>query len=106
MHKDCNSGGGGGGKTIEEVHERFLVQLEQKCSCGAEKVRSLWDILKDRKVHKVNDVAKQLGYGNPRSFGNTKIIPLMKSMGLVSNEAGKGNVQMSDKPFPSNLVDP
>eukprot|EP00537_Pseudo-nitzschia_pungens_P011025 CAMPEP_0172384146 /NCGR_PEP_ID=MMETSP1061-20121228/1945_1 /TAXON_ID=37318 /ORGANISM="Pseudo-nitzschia pungens, Strain cf. pungens" /LENGTH=229 /DNA_ID=CAMNT_0013112669 /DNA_START=228 /DNA_END=917 /DNA_ORIENTATION=+ len=98
MPKDC------GAKTLGDVHERFLVQLEQKCKLGSDKVRTLWGILKDRKVHKVSAVAKELGYGNPRSFGNTKLIPLMKSMGLV-NEAGKGNVQMSDKPFPSNLVD-
>ena len=89
-------------KTLKEVHERFINMLEEKAYAGSNKVRPLWEILKDRKGHTIEAIAKKLGYGSHRSFLNTKILNLMVSMGLITKE--KGVVTMTDKPFPSNLI--
>ena len=89
-------------KTLKEVHERFISMLEEKAFAGSNKVRPLWEILKNRKGHTIEAIAKKLGYGSHRSFLNTKILNLMVSMGLITKE--KGVVTMTDKPFPSNLV--
>ena len=91
-------------KSLAEVHERFITQLEQKASAGGKKkVRELWKILKDRKSHKTEDLAKQLGYSNVKSFGNTKLLTLMTKLELIT-KTSKSSVKMTDKPFPSNLV--
>jgi hypothetical protein len=91
-------------KNIHEVHERFIEGLKHKLKSGKDKVDQLWEILKDRQIHDIKDVAEQLGYKNPRSFLNTKIIATMKEIGLVKGDSGKGKVQMTDKPFPSALA--
>lgn len=83
-------------KDPSQVHDRYIEFLEKKAKGGVDKIRPLWEILKDFEVHSVSDIAKELGYGNPRSFGNTKIIPAMKDMGLVSDE-GKGKIRFTDK---------
>jgi hypothetical protein len=89
-------------KTLADVHERFLEQLEKKAASGANNVRPLWEILEDRKYHTIDTIARQLGYGNPRSFLNTKILGLMVTMGLLTKTAK--SVKMTDKAFPSNLT--
>lgn len=89
-------------KTLADIHERFLEQLEKKAACGANHVRPLWKILEDRKSHTIDAIARQLGYSNPRSFLNTKILGLMVAMGLLT-KASK-SVKMTDKAFPSNLT--
>jgi hypothetical protein len=68
------------------------------------KVDQLWDILKHREVHDIKDLSKELGYSNPQSFLNTKIIATMKDMDLAKKDSGKGKIQMKDKPFPSALA--
>lgn len=88
--------------TLEEVHERFLARLNGKAKCTAANIRTVWDVLADRKVHGVASLSSKCGYSNPRSFGNTKLIPLMKTMGLVE-DAGKGKIKMTDKAFPKGL---
>ena len=55
----------------------------------------MWELLSDRKAHSVNSIAETLGYKNPRSFGNTKIIAAMKEAGLVEN-VGKGAIQFTE----------
>jgi hypothetical protein len=88
-------------KTLADVHERFLEQLEKKAARGANHVRPLWNILEDRKSHTIDAISRQLGYGNPRSFLNTKILGLMVSMGLLTKASN--SVKMTDKAFPSNV---
>ena len=83
-------------KDPSQVHDRYIEFIEKRAKGGVDKVRPLWEIMKDFEVHSVSDIAKELGYGNPRSFGNTKIIPAMKEMGLVSDE-GKGKIRFTDK---------
>lgn len=85
-------------KTLEEVHERYIKQLEAKAT-SAKCVRGLWEILSDRETHNIDEIAGELGFTNPRSFMNTKVIGLMEKMGLVTKK-GK-NVTMTDKAFPS-----
>lgn len=80
----------------KKVHERYIEVVEKKVKIGAAKVRPCWEILSDFKVHTINDTAKALGYGNPRSFANTKIIPVMKDMGLVE-DVGKDGVKFTSK---------
>jgi hypothetical protein len=79
-----------------KIQDRYIEFVQSKVKVGADKVRPLWNILKDRKPHAAKDIAAQLGYTNPRSFGNTKIIPTMKDMGLVE-AAGKGEWKFTDK---------
>jgi hypothetical protein len=86
-------------KSNSEMHEHYVAFLEKKVKLGAQNVRPLWDLLKDRKPHTINDLSKKLGYGNPRSFANTKIIPLMKEMGLAE-DSGKGSIVLTDVAFP------
>ncbi|CAB9508906.1 expressed unknown protein [Seminavis robusta] len=91
-------------KTLSEYHDHFIGFLEKKVKGGSEKrVREVWEILADRQIHDTKDIAGKLGYKNPRSFGNTKIIPTMKEMNLVE-DAGKGKVKMTDKAFPQSMV--
>lgn len=77
-----------------KVHDRYIEFIESKAKSGAEKVRRLWEILMDRKPHPIAAIAKKLGYNNPRSFGNTKIISIMKEMDLVE---GTKEVMFTDK---------
>ena len=90
-------------RTLEEVHERYIRQIEKKVPMGSSKVRSAWDILKDRKSHTVESIATELGYGNVISFKNTKILKIMDAMGIL-DMIGK-SAKMNDKAFPSNLAD-
>lgn len=78
------------------MHDRYIKLIENKAKMGADKVQPLWQILMDGKPHKVNDISIALGYKNPRSFANTKIIQAMKAAGLVK-EVGKGAIQFTDK---------
>jgi len=88
-------------KDINEFHNRLINGVEKKVKIGSNKVRPLWEILKNRQVHDIKTVSVMLGYKNPRSFENTKIIATMKDMGLVSNnDLGKGKIQITNKPFP------
>ena len=91
-------------KDIHEIHDRFIKGLKHKLKSGKDKVDQLWDILKDREVHDIKDVSEKLGYSNPRSFLNTKIIATMKDMDLAKKDSGKGKIQMTEKPFPSTLA--
>jgi hypothetical protein len=86
-------------KSNAELHEYYITLLLKKVKLGSDKVRPLWTILKDRKAHSVKDLATDLGYGNPKSFDNTKIVSLMKDMGLAEN-AGKGSVVLTSLAFP------
>ena len=89
-------------KDIAEVHNRMIAGLEKKIALGSTKVRPLWAILQDRQVHTMKDVSEMLGYKNQRSFDNTKIVATMKKMGLVTAaNLKKGQIMMTDKPFPS-----
>lgn len=76
------------------ANERYIEFLEKKVKGGADKIRRLWEILSDGQAHAINEIAKKLGYSNPRSFGNTKIIASMKEMGLVE---GTGSVKFTNK---------
>jgi len=88
-------------KDINDVHTRFIKGVEKKVKMGSNKVRPLWEILMNRQVHDIKAVSEMLGYKNPRSFENTKIIATMKDMGLVTNnDLGKGKIQITNKPFP------
>lgn len=80
------------------VHERYIEFVQQKVKLGADKVRSFWEILQQDRTQprSVKDIATKLGYNNPRSFGNTKIVAVTKELGLVE-DAGKGLVQFTDK---------
>ena len=89
-------------KTLEDVHNRFIEQLRKKAASGPDKVPLVWEILKGRQWHDIKDIAKTLGYGNPNSFKNTKIMKLMEQMGIVKRE--KSRYQMTDKAFPSELT--
>jgi hypothetical protein len=71
-----------------KVHERYIEFVEKKVKTGSDKVRLVWQILQDRKEHPVADLAARLGYGNPKSFGNTKILAVMREAGLVEGKAG------------------
>mmetsp|Transcript_14927 Transcript_14927/g.41277 ORF Transcript_14927/g.41277 Transcript_14927/m.41277 type:complete len:206 (+) Transcript_14927:239-856(+) len=75
---------------------RYIEFVEKRVKMGKDKVRPLWGILKDGKSHTVKDISNQLGYTNPRSFGNTKMITILKDMKLVE-DAGKGAVQFTAK---------
>jgi len=77
-----------------KVYDRYIEFIENKAKMGADKVRPLWEILMDRKPHPIADISEELGYSNPRSFSNTKIIAIMKDMGLVE---GKKEVMFTDK---------
>ena len=79
-----------------KVHDRYIELLEKKVKGGKDKIRPLWEQLMDRQSHKINDIATKLGYGNPRSFGNTKIINTMKEIGVIE-DAGKRAVKFTDK---------
>ena len=63
---------------------------------NSDKVDQVWDILMDGKEHTILDIAEEMNYKNPRSFGNTKIIQTMKEKGLVE-ETGKGVVKFTSK---------
>ena len=78
------------------VHDRYIDFIQQKAKMGADKVRPLWEILMDRKAHKVDDIAQKLGYKNPRSFMNTKIIQAMKDTGLLE-QVERGVVRFTAK---------
>ena len=78
------------------MHDRYIKFIENKAKMGADKVQPLWQILMDGKPHNINDIANALGYKNPRSFANTKIIQAIKAAGLVK-EVGKGAIQFTDK---------
>jgi hypothetical protein len=86
-------------KTLGELHERFLLRLENKVACGKGKVRPLWKILVDRKSHTIAEICEKLGYGSTRSFMNSKIIGIMEKMELLTRT--KQSVKMTDKAFPS-----
>ena len=83
-------------KDPSQVHDHYIEFIEKKAKGGVDKVRPLYEMLLNFEAHSVADLAKELGYGNPRSFSNTKIIPAMKDMGLVE-DAGKGKIQFTDK---------
>lgn len=87
------------GKSNADLHEHYIDMITKKVKMGADKVRPLWAILKDRKAHSVNDLATKLGYSNPKSFGNTKILSIMNGIGLTEN-AGRGSVIFTNKAFP------
>lgn len=86
-------------RTNREIHDHYISFLEKKAKIGGDKIRSLWGILQDRKVHAIIDIATALGYNNPRSFSNTKIISTMKEIG-VAEDSGKGRIVLTDKCFP------
>jgi AraC-like DNA-binding protein len=77
-----------------KIHQRYIEFVEKKVKVGSDKVRRVWNILQDRKEHPIADLATALGYSNPRSFGNTKIIAVMREAGLVE---GKGGVMFTSK---------
>lgn len=79
-----------------KIHDQYIDFIKKEAKGGSDKVRPLWGILMDFKPHAVNDISETLGYGNPRSFGNTKIVAAMKKMKLVAN-VGKGSIQFTDK---------
>jgi hypothetical protein len=79
-----------------KIHDRYIAFIENKVKMGKDKVRTLWDLLMDRQAHLINDLSTELGYTNPRSFANTKIISAMKETGLVES-AGKGTIRFTDK---------
>lgn len=79
-----------------KIHDRFVEFIQGKAKMGSDKVRPLWEILMDRKPHSVKNIATELGYKNPRSFANTKIIQAMKEVGLV-DDAGNGAIQFAAK---------
>lgn len=56
----------------------------------------------DGQAKEVKKLAEELGYKNPRSFHNTKIITTMKEMNLLE-DAGKGMVKMTEKALPAKL---
>lgn len=76
------------------TRDRYVEFVAKKLKCGVDKIRKLWDILSDREDHAITEIASELGYSNPRSFGNTKIVATMKEMGLVE---GKGRINFTDK---------
>ena len=79
-----------------KMHDQYIEFIKKEAKAGFDKVRPLWEILLDFKPHAINDISETLGYTNPRSFGNTKIVAAMKKMGLVEN-VGKGSIQFTDK---------
>jgi hypothetical protein len=82
---------------IEDLHNSYKECIISKLGGkNADKVHKLWELLMDRKAHSIEDVAKELGYGNPRSFGNTKIIPAMKEKKFVV-EVDKSLIKFSEK---------
>lgn len=86
-----------------KTHERYIKFIESKAKFGADKVSQVWEVLMDRKPHRINDIATKLGYNNPRSFANTKIVQVMKDAGLVE-DVGKGAIQFTKKvPAVSNV---
>lgn len=76
------------------IHNHFIGFIQDSVKMGADKVPQLWEILMDFEPHSIVDISKDLGYGNPRSFSNTKIISTMKDMGLID---GKKDVMFTDK---------
>ena len=89
--------------TLKAIHDRYIKRLEDTVACGSNNVLPLWKILKDRKIHTIDEIASELGYKNKRSFTNTKVITLMVDMGLVTRESN--NVTMTDKAFPAGAED-
>lgn len=88
-------------KDISEVHERYINLIVKKLGNKSEdKVRQVWKILSDRKEHGIESLAKDLGYNNPRSFANTKIIATMKEAEIAMAGTQKGTVVFTNKPFP------
>jgi hypothetical protein len=77
-----------------KIHDRYIEFIETKAKLGKDKVHPLWQILMYWPEHRINDLAKELGYGNPRSFANTKIVAAMKEASLVE---GKGVIKFTDK---------
>jgi hypothetical protein len=77
-----------------KIHDRYIEFIETKAKIGKDKVRPLWQMLMDWQEHRIDDLAKELGYGNPRSFANTKIVAAMKEASLVE---GKGVIKFTDK---------
>ena len=90
-------------KSLADLHEKYVTLLMKKVKGGQNKIRSLWEILLDRKEHSIAEVAERLGYRNPRSFQNTKIIQTMKEAGIA--EGGAGKVQLAPKCFPAGFVE-
>ena len=86
-----------------KLHNSYIKMIEKKAKGGKDKIPQVWDILKDREVHSIPDIAKELGYSNPRSFVNTKILAAMKEMELIENAGGKGIIQMTNKAFPGEV---
>jgi len=89
-------------KTLEEIHNRFQEHLKKKAKSSAGKVPEIWAILADRKSHDIKDIAKELGYGNPNSLKNTKILQMMETMALVVKD--ENSYKMTDKAFPPGLT--
>ena len=89
-------------KSLSDLHDKYITLITKKVKGGQNKVRPLWDILMDREEHCIEQVDKRLGYGNPRSFLNTKIIQTMKEAGFA--EGGNGKVYLADKCFPAGFA--
>jgi hypothetical protein len=88
---------------ISDLHDHYIEFLGKRIKAGKDKLRPLWNLLADRQAKGVKKLSEELGYKNPVSFSNTKIIATMKEMKLLE-DAGKGMVKMTDKAFPANLV--
>ena len=93
MPKDLDMSSGG---DPSKIHDRYIEFIQGKIKLGSDKVRAVWEIFMDRQAHTINGIAAKLGYNNPRSFANTKIVQEMKKAGLVEN-AGKGQIRFTDK---------
>eukprot|EP00977_Amphora_coffeiformis_P026481 scaffold26980_cov130-Amphora_coffeaeformis.AAC.5 len=86
-------------KSLKDLHEKYITLLMKKVKGGQNKIRPLCDLLMDGKEHSIEEVADRLGYKNPRSFLNTKLIQTMKEADLA--EGGTGKVKLADKWFPA-----
>ena len=80
-----------------EKHKMFKEIVVSKLGGkNSDKVDQVWDILMDGKEHAVKDIAEEMNYSNPRSFGNTKIIQTMKAKSFIE-ETSKGFVKFTSK---------
>ena len=79
----------------QAIHDGFIALLEKRVKMGKEKVRPVWEILKDRQGHLIKDISEAVGYTNQRSFSNTKMVSIMTELGLVEKTGTR--IQFTDK---------
>jgi AraC-like DNA-binding protein len=92
-------------QNLSELHNCYIQFLEKKVTLGKAKVRPAWQLLANGEAKEIQQLAKELGYNNPRSFANTKIIAAMKEINVLEN-AGNGMVKMTAKALPAHLFNP